>query len=53
MRSRLFETEYRNDLCPCGEPIAVGDNAGFVDDELTCEECWNNAGGMTADGLAL
>jgi hypothetical protein len=40
----LFEAQYDNrEGCPCGEELLEGDQVGYVDDELSCSDCWKKA----------
>lgn len=40
-KSRLFEAMYQQECDECGIFILGGDKAGFKNDVLVCEECWN------------
>lgn len=34
-----FTARYKSDCSECGEEIYPGDEAGYVDDEVCCEDC--------------
>lgn len=37
--SASFTARYDGKCTECDEPIAVGDEAAFVDGEIVCEDC--------------
>ena len=38
-----FEARYDSRCRYCEEPIEAGDQIGYVDDEINCEGCWEDA----------
>lgn len=34
-----FTARYESDCAECGAAIEPGDEAGYVDDEVCCEDC--------------
>lgn len=42
-RVNRFEARYDSDCKCCGEMIYEGDEAGYVDDEVCCQTCCNDA----------
>ena len=38
-QSRVFTATYRGRCNECGEPVEIGDDVQFVDDELVHEDC--------------
>ena len=37
----LFFAQYENrEPCPCGQPLEEDDEVGYVDNVLSCKECW-------------
>jgi hypothetical protein len=41
-RGAPFTARYDSDGA-CGHPIFEGDDAGYVDDEPVCGDCWDEA----------
>ena len=42
-RSRLFLARYDGECTNCFAEIYEGDDIAFVDDQIVCEECWEDA----------
>ncbi len=38
-----FTARFDSDCESCGNPIYEGDQAGYVDDEVCCQDCWEAA----------
>lgn len=38
-----FTARFDSECARCDEPISEGDTAGYVDDEVCCEDCWEEA----------
>jgi hypothetical protein len=38
-----FTARYESECAECGDPIEPGDEAGYLDDEVCCEECVETA----------
>lgn len=38
-----FTARYDGECAECGNTIVEGDPAGYVDDELCCQACWEEA----------
>lgn len=43
-RSRLFFAMYDGECSHCLSDILEGDEIGYVDDEICCQNCWDDAG---------
>lgn len=39
MRVRRFTARYDSECAECGSDIEEGDTAGYVDDEVCCDDC--------------
>lgn len=44
-----FTAHYRSDCCECGEEIKPGDTAGYIADDVCCNDCVQTDRGF--DGL--
>lgn len=43
-RGPLFKIAYDDYCRECGDECDEGDRMGYVDDEICCEDCWEEAG---------
>jgi len=41
--SELFTTSFESDCETCGVTVYEGEQAGYVDDDFVCTECWEEA----------
>jgi formylmethanofuran dehydrogenase subunit E len=42
-RGAHFEAQFEGDCAECAEPIDIGDEVGWVDEEVVCRSCYDAA----------